>query len=89
MNLTESVGKLRGDPGTTVTLSVLTEKAAQSKDVVLKREIIVIPTVESASLDGDLGYIKIRNFQDDTSQMLSDHLKRLKSSGKKTQGVNH
>lgn len=87
MNLTESVGKLRGDPGTTVTLSVLTEKVAQSKEVVLKREIIVIPTVESASLDGDLGYIKIRNFQDDTSQMLSDHLKRLKSSGKKLKGL--
>ncbi|TVM02952.1 MAG: hypothetical protein CV087_07695 [Candidatus Brocadia sp. WS118] len=87
MNLTESVGKLRGDPGTDVTLSVLTEKAAQSKLVTLKREIIVIPTVESASVDGDLGYIKIRNFQDDTSQCLNDHLKRLKSSNEKLRGL--
>lgn len=87
MNLTESVGKLRGDPGTTVTLSVLTEKAVQSKLVTLKREIIVIPTVESASLDGDLGYIKIRNFQDDTSQCLNEHLKRLKSPTDKLKGL--
>lgn len=87
MNLTESVGKLRGDPGTTVTLSVLTEKAAQSRLVTLKREIIVIPTVESASLDGDFGYIKIRNFQDDTSQCLNDHLKRLKSSDENLKGL--
>ncbi len=80
MNLTEAVGKLRGDPGTMVTLSVLTEKAVQPKPVSMKREIIVIPTVESAPLEGGLGYIKIRNFQDDTSQCLNDHLKRLKTA---------
>ncbi len=87
MNLTESVGKLRGDPGTTVILSVLTDKAAQSKLVTLKREIIVIPTVESASLEGNFGYIKIRNFQDDTSQCLNEHLKRLKMSTDKLKGL--
>lgn len=87
MSLTESVGKLRGDPGTTVILSVLTEKASQPKQITLKREIIAIPTVESASLDNGLGYIKIRNFQDDTSQSLNEHLKRLKVSGNKIQGL--
>lgn len=87
MNLTESVGKLRGDPGTQVVLSVMTEKAAQPKPVTLKREIIAIPTVESASLDNDLGYIKIRNFQDDTSQCLNEHMKRLKTSNNKIKGL--
>lgn len=80
MNLTESVGKLRGDPETEVTLSVLTEKAAQPKLYTLEREIIAIPTVESAPVDNEIGYIKIRNFQDDTSLSLSEHLKRLKTS---------
>lgn len=84
MNLTESVGKLRGDPDTEVTLSVLTEKATQPKSVALKREVINIPTVESASLGDGLGYIKIRNFQDDTSQSLNEHLKRLKISNNNT-----
>ena len=87
MTLTESVGKLRGDPGTEVILSVLTEKAAQPKQITLKREIIAIPTVESASLDNGLGYIKIRNFQDDTSQCLNEHLKRLKTSNNKIKGL--
>lgn len=82
MTLTESVGKLRGDPGTEVVLSVVTEKAAQPKQVALKREIIAIPTVESASLDNGVGYLKIRNFQDDTSRCLNDHLKRLKTANK-------
>ncbi len=87
MNLTESVGKLRGDPGTTVTLSVVTEKSAQPALFTLKREIIVIPTVESASLEDNLGYIKIRNFQDDTSQCLNEHLKHLKASNNKLKGL--
>ncbi|MCR4319994.1 MAG: S41 family peptidase [Candidatus Brocadiaceae bacterium] len=87
MNLTESVGKLRGDPGTQVVLSVMTEKATEPKQVTLKREIIAIPTVESASLDNGLGYIKIRNFQDDTSQCLNEHLKRLKTSNNKIKGL--
>lgn len=87
MSLTESVGKLRGDPGTTVILSTLTEKSSQPKAITLKREIIAIPTVESASLDNGLGYIKIRNFQDDTSQALNEHLKRLKDSNKKIRGL--
>ncbi|HHT9116666.1 MAG: PDZ domain-containing protein [Planctomycetes bacterium] len=87
MTLTESVGKLRGDPGTQVVLSVMTEKAAEPKQVTLKREIIAIPTVESASLDNDLGYIKIRNFQDDTSQCLNEHLKRLKTSNNRIKGL--
>ena len=87
MNLTESVGKLRGDPGTQVVLSVMTEKATEPKQVTLKREIIAIPTVESASLDNDLGYIKIRNFQDDTSQCLNEHMKRLKTSPHRIKGL--
>ena len=87
MTLTESVGKLRGDPGTQVVLSVMTEKATEPKQVTLKREIIAIPTVESASLDNDLGYIKIRNFQDDTSQCLNEHMKRLKTSNNKIKGL--
>jgi len=87
MTLTESVGKLRGDPGTQVVLSVMTEKATEPKQVTLKREIIAIPTVESASLDNGLGYIKIRNFQDDTSQCLNEHLKRLKTSNNKIKGL--
>lgn len=87
MNLPECVGKLRGDPDTDVTLSILTEKDMQPRAITLKREIINIPTVESASFDNGLGYIKIRNFQDDTSQSLNEHLKRLKMSHNKIKGL--
>ncbi|MCF6148396.1 MAG: PDZ domain-containing protein [Candidatus Kuenenia sp.] len=87
MDLTESVGKLRGDPGSTVTLSVLKYKAVQTKLITLKREIIVIPTVESASVEGGYGYVRIRNFQDDTAQCLNDQLKQLNKANNKIKGL--
>ncbi|MBM4054585.1 MAG: PDZ domain-containing protein [Planctomycetes bacterium] len=87
MDLTESVGKLRGDPDSPVTLSVLKSKAAQTTLITLKREIIVIPTVESASIEGGYGYVRIRNFQDDTSQCLNEQLKQLNIANNKIKGL--
>ncbi|WP_347273601.1 MXAN_5808 family serine peptidase [Candidatus Kuenenia sp.] len=87
MDLTESVGKLRGDPGSTVTLSVLKHKAVETKLFTLKREIIVIPTVESASIEGGYGYVRIRNFQDDTPQRLNEQLKQLNKINDKMKGL--
>ncbi len=49
---------LRGDPGTTVDLSVLRRKPEPQK-LALTRSIIANPPVESRMLDGSLGYIKV------------------------------
>src|ERR1700735_1169306 len=49
---------LRGDPGTTVDLSVLRRKPEPQK-LTLTRSIIANPPVESRMLDGSLGYIKV------------------------------
>lgn len=49
---------LRGDPGSTVALSVLHLKPEPEK-MTLTRAIIVNPPVESRMLDGQVGYIKV------------------------------
>ena len=48
---------LRGDPGTTVDLSVLRRKPEPQK-MTLTRAIVTNPPVESRMLDGSVGYIK-------------------------------
>jgi carboxyl-terminal processing protease len=48
---------LRGDPGSTVDLSVLRRKPEPQK-MTLTRSIVANPPVESRMLDGSLGYIK-------------------------------
>ncbi|MDR4497399.1 MAG: S41 family peptidase [Candidatus Scalindua sp.] len=82
MSLPEAVSKLRGDPSTQVILTIESEKSGATKTVTLTREIIEIPTVDSKLLDDKVGYIKIRNFQEDTSQSLDEQIAHLtKESG--------
>jgi len=49
---------LRGDPGSTVDLSVLRRKPEPQK-MALTRSIVANPPVESRMLDGSLGYVKV------------------------------
>ncbi len=80
MTLSESVSKLRGKPNTIVTISVLKYKATKPELIAIEREIIRIPTVDDKILEDGIGYIKIRNFQNDTSAVLNEHIKNLKKS---------
>ena len=82
MSLQEAVNKLRGDPSTAVILQVEIKKSQATKPVTLIREIISIPSVSSKLADANIGYIKIRNFQEDTSQSLEEEIAKLtKESG--------
>ena len=82
MSLQEAVNKLRGDPSTAVILQVEIKKSQTTEPVTLIREIISIPSVSSKLADGNIGYIKIRNFQEDTSQSLEEEIAKLtKESG--------
>ena len=82
MSLQEAVNKLRGDPSTEVILQVEIKKSQTTEPITLVREIISIPSVSSKLADGNIGYIKIRNFQEDTSQSLEEEIEKLtKESG--------
>ncbi len=81
MSLPEAVSKLRGEPSTTVILTIESGKAKETKLLTLKREIIAIPSVDSKLLGDNVGYIKIRNFQEDTTQALEEHLSQLMVEG--------
>ncbi|ODS32867.1 MAG: peptidase [Candidatus Scalindua rubra] len=87
MSLHEAVGKLRGEPTTTVILTVESEKSRTSKAITLTREIIAIPSVDSRLVDGNIGYIKIRNFQEDTSQVLEERIAQLTSESGTLKGL--
>ncbi|MGR3317619.1 MAG: MXAN_5808 family serine peptidase [Candidatus Anammoxibacter sp.] len=87
MTLSESVSKLRGKPNTLVTISLIKYKAAEPQTISIERKIIKIPTVDDQILEDGIGYIKIRNFQNDTSEALREHIENLKSSNKGIRGM--
>ncbi len=78
MDLTEAVDRLRGKPGTEVTLRVAREGWAAPKQLTLTRAIINVESVESKLLSNDVGYLRIKGFQGNTTRDLYHDLGKLK-----------
>jgi carboxyl-terminal processing protease len=66
VSLSKVVSLLRGDPGTTVTVTILRGKQ-QPFDVTITREIIKIESVKSRLEPDGIGYIRISQFGGDTA----------------------
>lgn len=86
MDLIEAVSKLRGDPGTSVTIHIMREGFAEPKEITIVRELIKIHSVERYALGDGIGYITIKNFQENTLRDLNDALRKFRRDGD-TQGL--
>jgi len=79
ITLLDAVKKLRGKPHTKVTLTLLREKEAELKEVVLERAIIKIDSVrEAAVLEEHIAYIRLSDFREKTTEELEAALQKLK-----------
>jgi carboxyl-terminal processing protease len=82
MTLDDVVKMLRGMPGTVVKLTIIREGEEKLKEFSLTRAIIKIKSIrEALILENRLGYIKIVDFQQNTSADLDRALKRLSKQG--------
>jgi carboxyl-terminal processing protease len=81
MTLQDAVAKMRGPKGTAVTISVAREGWKELKDFKIVRDIIRIKSVKSKVLADDIGYVKISQFQERTSDELEAALKGLSKDG--------
>ncbi len=80
--LNDAVKKLRGEPGTPVTLTILREEEKKLMDVVITRGVIEIKSIKEASvLEDNIGYVKIIEFQENTPKDLAKALAALKAKG--------
>jgi carboxyl-terminal processing protease len=74
MGTDAAVGKMRGEPGTKVTLTIGREEWTEPEDFPIIRKIINIVSVEKFRLEGDgetpVLYVSIKNFQENTSREL-------------------
>ena len=83
MGLHDAVSKMRGVPGTAVKITIMREGWKDTKEFTITREIIKIKSVKYKLLDDGIGYVKITQFQEQTSSDLSaamDNLTKQKVS---------
>ena len=79
----KAVTKIRGKAGTQVTLTILRANKESFK-VTITRAEITVPSVEHEILSGNIGYIKINQFSDDTGSLArkaSNEFKKANVSG--------
>lgn len=82
MSVSEGVSKIRGEKGTVVKLRVI-RGGAQDLKFDITRDTITIPSVDSKILPGNIGYIKISRFSEDTAQLTTVAANDFKSKNVK------
>jgi len=78
MTLTEAVKKMRGEPGTKITLTVVREGTAEPLVMEMKRDIISVSSVRSRMLEPGLGYLRVTTFSSNTGRALNDEFRKLR-----------
>lgn len=79
MNTDEAVTRIRGDKGTKVTLK-LVRAGTQALTLTITRDDITIPSVTSKTLDGNIGYLQISQFTEDTVKLATDAANKFKQA---------
>jgi carboxyl-terminal processing protease len=82
MTINDAVKKMRGEPGTSITLTVVREGREQPLKFTLVRAIIKVQSVKSQTLEPQYGYVRISQFQSGTGEDLSEAITRLKKENK-------
>jgi carboxyl-terminal processing protease len=88
MSLTDAVKTLKGEPGTTVNLTIARPTLPQPQDISVVRAVIKMDTVKDVNGqrsfplgDNKIGYIRLTQFGEQTSVDLQEALKLLKKQG--------
>jgi carboxyl-terminal processing protease len=87
MMIWEAVKKMRGPKGTQVVITIVRKGATEPIDFKIIRDIIPIESVKYMELKPGYGYIRITNFQNNTTSDLKKVLKEIKASEHSLKGL--
>ena len=84
--LNDAVTKMKGDPNTKLTITVVRTGKSDPFDVTLTREVIVVKSVKT-HMEGDYGYLRIASFSETTAKDTQDALADLMAKNPKMKGL--
>ena len=79
MTVGSAVTKIRGEKGTSIKLTILRDET--TKEYSITRDTITSPSVTSEILEGNVGYMRIARFGDDTSGLARKVAENFKAQG--------
>ena len=85
LSLSDAVDLLRGEPGTSVSITIVRENESRPIELTITRDVIRIPSVEHSVIGDKIGYIKINQFLQTTANDVDNVLAVFKSQN--TRGV--
>ncbi len=71
INIDEAVSKIRGEKGTEVVLAVAREGEDSLLEIKIKRGKIIVKSIKTEMIEGDIFVIKVSNFNNDTEALFS------------------
>ncbi len=83
MQLSDAVKKMRGKPATKVMISIVREGWSEPRDFEIQREQIRVHSVRTQDLGGGIAYVKLRQFQEQTSHDFDQVLEKFAKDGVK------
>ncbi|NMG14769.1 S41 family peptidase [Aromatoleum bremense] len=81
MTLSDAVKRMRGKPKTDITLTIVRKGEDRPVVVTLTREVIKVQSVKSKMVEPGYGYLRVAQFQENTSQAVAEHLAKLAKEG--------
>ena len=81
LTLKEAVDKMRGDPGSKISITVLRQNADKPLNFDLKRDTINVASARSKLLEKGYGYLRVSQFTATTGKAMLEEIKKLKKDG--------
>ena len=82
LSLKDSVDKMRGKPGSTITLMLIRKGEAKPLRIKVTRDVINVQSTKARILENNYAYIRISQFQNDTGNELIKTITALKEKHK-------
>src|SRR5574341_1663655 len=83
MQLTDAVKRMRGKPGSKIVISLVREGWTEPRDFTITREQIRVQSVRSQDLEPGIGYVRLRQFQEQSPNDLETALEKITRNGQK------
>ena len=80
--LMEAVALMRGPVGTSIEITIIREDSRKAKIFKIVREIIQIKSVVSKLIDNKVGYLRLRAFNENSSNQLNKEISKIEKNKK-------